>query len=140
VKAVLDTSVLVSAFLKPESLPGAAVRAGLEGHYGLCLSLDILAEVSRTLRKKTRLRRKYSYVDNDVCFYIDRLVSASDLVTRLPNMASVSRDPDDDHVIAAAIASGARAIVTGDKDLLCLKKHLHINMLSVREFLTIIER
>jgi putative PIN family toxin of toxin-antitoxin system len=140
VKAVLDTSVLVSAFLKPESLPGAAVRAGLEGHYGLCLSLDILAEAARTLRNKTRLCRKYSYVDNDVSFYIDRLVSASDVVTSLPNTGLVSRDPDDDHVIAAAVASGARAIVTGDKDLLCLKRYLHIDMLSVREFLTIIEK
>jgi predicted nucleic acid-binding protein len=45
VKAVLDTSVLVSAFIKPRSLPGAVVRAGIAGRYDLCVFVGILALV-----------------------------------------------------------------------------------------------
>ena len=73
VKAVLDSSVLVSAFLKPNSLPGAVVRAGIAGRYDLCLSLGILAETARILRDKPRLRQRYSYTDEArLCAFMRR--------------------------------------------------------------------
>lgn len=34
--------------------------------------------------------------------------------------APVSRDPDDDHVLAAALGAEAQLIVSGDKDLLVI--------------------
>lgn len=46
----------------------------------------------------------------------------------------VCRDPDDDWVLATAVAGHADAIVTGDRDLLSLKEYSRIAALSPRQF------
>lgn len=45
------------------------------------------------------------------------------------------RDPDDDWVLATAIAGQAEVIVTGDDDLLCLRSFQGIAILSPRQFI-----
>ena len=42
----------------------------------------------------------------------------------------VSRDPDDDHVLACAVSAKADRIVSGDNDLLTLKQHRGIAILT----------
>lgn len=49
---------------------------------------------------------------------------------------AVCRDPDDDWVLATAIAGEAGAIVTGDADLLTLSSYSGIEILSPRQFVS----
>ena len=46
----------------------------------------------------------------------------------------ISRDVDDDNVLAAAIFEKVDCIVTGDKDLLIVKNYKNIKILSPRDF------
>lgn len=46
-----------------------------------------------------------------------------------------SRDPDDDPFLSCALASGAKRIVSKDKDLLDLKRPFGIEILTPRQFL-----
>lgn len=48
--------------------------------------------------------------------------------------APICRDSDDDPVLAAALGGEVACIVTGDKDLLVLKKHRGIPILSTDKF------
>lgn len=49
--------------------------------------------------------------------------------------APVSRDPDDDHVLAAALGAEAQLIVSGDKDLLVLGVFQGIPILTAAQTL-----
>jgi putative PIN family toxin of toxin-antitoxin system len=48
---------------------------------------------------------------------------------------TVIADPDDDHVLACAIAANADFIVSGDKHLLDLKRHQGIEIVNAGEAL-----
>ena len=63
-----------------------------------------------------------------------------EFVEPLPLPARVCRDKDDDIVLATAVAGKANVIVTGDDDLLALKKFRDIRILSPRQFLEFLDR
>jgi putative PIN family toxin of toxin-antitoxin system len=133
--AIVDTSVLVSAFLFPDSVPGRIVALAGQGAYALHFSPIILEELRRSLRNP-RLRNAYPYSDAKIdAWCADLHEIGSVVLAPLPDIGGVCRDPDDDHVIAAALAVKADAIVTGDKDLLVLAGYQGIRILSARAFL-----
>jgi putative PIN family toxin of toxin-antitoxin system len=49
--------------------------------------------------------------------------------------SQVCRDPDDDNILAAAVSGNCDCIITGDKDLLVLKKYEGVEIFSPRDFL-----
>ena len=134
--AVVDASVLVSAFLFPESVPGRIIKFAGQGQFAMHLSPILLEEVRRSLLN-ARLRKAYGHDEDSVvtwCAGLSRIGSV--FSGRLPDIGLVCRDPDDDHVIATAVAVGASIIVTGDKDLLSLGHVEPIRILTARAFLS----
>ena len=131
--AVVDASVLVSAFLFPYSVPGEVIALAQEGRYRLVLSPILIEEVRRSLLNP-RLEDAYGHSAEAVDAWCVAMEGLCDLVEELPSIAPVCRDPDDDHVIAAALAAEAAFIVTGDKDLLDLAQHDGIRIVTARAF------
>jgi len=138
VRVLLDSSVLISAFLIPENPAGMLVRAGLDDRFEICVSLDILEEVDRSLRNKLRLRKRYRYIDEQIAWFITSLAASVSVVSELPAIPRVCRDPNDDHVLAAALAANADSVVTGDRDLLALGNHQGVRILTVRALLDLL--
>lgn len=129
-RIVLDTNVLVAAFVA-EGLCRDIVRRRVKTHELITsqILLDELAEV---------LKRKFDVELNNLAwfaFYKDRAT----LVHSAGLDLSVSRDPDDDFVLAAAIAGHADVIVTGDEDLLVLRQHQGVRILSPRQFVQLLD-
>ncbi len=72
-------------------------------------------------------------------------VTVQDLVSGYSALATVIEaepiepvilvDPDDDAVLACALSADAEIIVSGDSDLLDLKEHKEIRILTATEFL-----
>jgi uncharacterized protein len=61
--------------------------------------------------------RRYLSVD-DATEYVDGLVVIAELLDDPPSPPAVTRDPEDDYLVALAPASGADALVSGDAHLL----------------------
>lgn len=67
------------------------------------------------------------------------LETACYLITDLPQVRGVVRDPNDDMVVACALRAGADYIVTRDKDLLSLGTHEGIRIVTPRQFLDLLD-
>ena len=130
-RIVCDTNVLVAA-LVADGLCRDIVKRRLPMHE-LYASKGLLDELRLTLR------RKFNAAPGDVPFlhaYRERVVLVKPAVLRRP----VCRDPDDDLVLATAIAARAGCILTGDDDLLSLKRHAGIAIVSPRAFVDALDR
>ena len=66
VRAVLDSSILVSAFIAPQKELMNLLRLPLRGHYELVLSEEILSETAQSLLTKDSIRSYATYADEDV--------------------------------------------------------------------------
>jgi predicted nucleic acid-binding protein len=64
---------------------------------------------------------------------------AVEVVTPLSTPSVVAADPDDDHVIAAAVAAGADLLISGDRHLLALGTHANIQIISPAEAIRILD-
>ena len=135
--AVIDSTVLVSAFLTEGGVSAELLRYAREGVFLVFLSEDILTETQHTLAYP-RIRERYDYTDVDVADFLNRLRLAATLVTELPQMTVVTRDPNDDMVIATAARAQAAYIVTRDDDLLSLQQYEDITIISPEAFMAIL--
>lgn len=125
-RLVLDSNVLVAALGTRGMCAELLERVLLVHEYAI--DAHILEEVERALRTKFRLPE--ARVAEGL-----RLLRDSGLwFDPSPLPASVSRDPDDDAILALAKASGSALIVTGDDDLLVLHPWEGVAIVRPRDF------
>ncbi len=139
-RAVLDTTILVSAFLNPvEGGPSYDIlKLADAGAFELILSDDILEETVKVLLTAARLRKRYHYSDEAAIDYCRELANfAAEIISDVPDI-QVVRDPNDDMILACAIAAKADTLVTRDKDLLSLESYKEISVLSPEDFLAML--
>jgi putative PIN family toxin of toxin-antitoxin system len=138
--AVLDSTVLVSAFLTPGGAADALLDQAKAGRFLCVLAEDIVAETARVLLEKPHIRQRYSYTDADVQEYAQGLRQAAFLVSALPSLSGVVRDPNDDMILACAVAASASHVVTRDPDLLSLETYEGIAIVAPEAFLALLRR
>ena len=125
-RLVLDSNVLIAAFIS-RGLCSEILEACLKKHE-IVLSDPIAKELRKNLVQKFHLPGK------DVEEYLHVLSLHADWVHPPALGQLVSRDPKDDAIIATAVAGKAAYLVSGDKDLLTLKKFGRVQIVTPRVF------
>jgi len=136
-KIVLDSTVLVSAFLTAHGAADAVIQRARDGAVLVYVSDAILDETQQVLAYP-RLVQQYRYTPQDVQAFCDRVRAAVILVSPLPPFPAICRDPNDDMVLACALAAAAQYLVTRDKDLLVLQQYEGIAIITPEALLAIL--
>ena len=106
-------------------------------HVQLFTSTALLEELAEVLLRPVAATR-LGIVGRSARELLADYVDAVDLVTPPAVPRVVAGDPDDDHVVAAAIAAEADLIVSGDRHLLALGTHRAIRIVTPAEAIKII--
>ena len=137
-RVILDSVVAVSAFLT-DGLTADLVSMCQE-NVNLYTAEEILQEIRRVLLEKPHIRNRYRYSSEQVEVFIDYLRNISTVVTHLPEIRVIERDPKDDMIIACAVAVSADYIISRDRDLLDLGNHEQIQIVPPKEFIHILRQ
>ena len=125
-RLVLDTNVLIAAFVSRGSC--TEVFEHCARMHELFTSLFILDELSQKLVAKIGASRAEARA-------VTRLLRfRSEVIEPVAVEPHVCGDPDDLPVLGTALAAHARALVTGDLDLLALRRHERGRILAPRDF------
>ena len=135
-RVVLDTNVIISATLIRGGQEDQIVRAWQRGVFELVLSPPILEEMGRALFYDKLRKLRWMTVE-EVAELLQALAQGSVVVSGRSKVKA-SRDPDDDKFLAAAIEAEARFVVTGDRDLLALRRYRNVRIITPARFLRII--
>lgn len=128
-RVCLDSNVLVAAFIA-RGLCADLLKLVLS-EYDLIVPEVVAEEVRRVL--STKLKASQSALSA-----VDAVLERCTTVPRLDAPSPISlRDPDDERVLAEAIAAGAEILVSGDQDLLVAAGESPIRILSPRAFLAL---
>ena len=128
-RLVLDTNVLISAILVPNSIPAKALNWGEDN--GVILYSDAtLAELLSVLR-----RSKFAkYIDANNIEGLSRRIKTTWVSVPILQQVKLCRDAKDDKFIELALNGDATHLITGDTDLLVLHPIQNIPVINPRRF------
>jgi putative PIN family toxin of toxin-antitoxin system len=133
-KVTVDTNVLVSALVFGRGKPHQLLQKALSGEISLTVSKAIVDEVADVLG------RKFGASAEDIAIAQSVIADAARTVRPAVELYVIKEDPADNRILECAVSAGEDYLVTGDKDLLRLKRYDSIRILSVTDFLQIAEK
>jgi putative PIN family toxin of toxin-antitoxin system len=113
-RVVIGPAVLVSAFISPLGNPAALWQAVRDERLEMVTCPRLLAELTAVLQRPKF--RRYATLD-EVNAFVAEVARYGVRLADVDDPPRVSRDPNDDYLVALARTAGVRALVSGDRDL-----------------------
>ena len=138
-RVVLDTNVIISAFLW-DGPPTDILVALQTGIFEAFSSSDVLTEELDRILRKPKFRHRLSETGYTADSIVRIFGSLADIVCLVDFLEPPPvRDPDDIAVLSTAYSARADFIITGDDDLLSLKKFSSIRIITPRRMIDILQ-
>jgi putative PIN family toxin of toxin-antitoxin system len=134
---VIDTNVFVSAFLSSAGIPARIVEHWQRQDFEVVVTAALVQEYERSLNYP-HVARRHGMGPEEIAQIVAGVAQFSVVVQVGDSIAVVADDPDDDKIIACALAGEADYIVSGDAHLLDLEKYGDVQILSPRMFLLVL--
>lgn len=135
-RVVADTNIVVSGLLW-HGPPRQVLDRARRGEIHLFTSIELLEELEDVLqRKKFSRRLRLASVSPD--YLVFGYANLTQLVRPATIEPVVLEDPDDDAVLACALAAQAQAIVSGDSHLLDLRRHREVSIYTAQQLLDLL--
>lgn len=112
-RCLIDTNVLVSAFLWPRSTPAQAIKKATTAPFSACVSPYSLAELREVVA------RKWPESLGDLDVFIESILIDMVVTTKTighPLEQAILRDIGDIPILEDAIGADVDIIISGDKD------------------------
>ena len=136
-RVVLDTGILIAALITADTSPDQVYQAWRKKRFTLVTSGWQLEEFRRASRYE---RVKKFLKPTEAGNLVNGLKRHATVLKELPDV-DLSRDPQDNPVLAMAIAGEADYLVTGDRrGLLSLKRVGTTRIVTAAEFLKILKK
>lgn len=137
-RAVIDTNALLAGLLW-HGPPHALLEHVRSGKLAMVSSPVLLAELTEVIGRPkfdTILVRANTSREGALA----EMRQLAEVIDPPPLLHPVCRDPDDDHVLALALAAQVDLIISGDEDLLVLQSFEEMPILSPAQALEIISK
>ncbi|OIN88889.1 putative toxin-antitoxin system toxin component, PIN family [Candidatus Beckwithbacteria bacterium CG_4_10_14_0_2_um_filter_47_25] len=125
-RVVIDTNVLISGFYW-SGIPKRIINLWLKGKFRLYVSPGTAAELISLLIRFEVPRTKIKNIKKILVTHSVRIIPQQKV--------TVCRDPKDNQFLELCLAASADYLITGDKDLLILKKFHQTQIFSPKQFL-----
>lgn len=126
-KVTIDTNVIISALIFGGNSK-IIVGKLLKREFVAFTSIQLVSELVETLLIKFNFTR-------EMILKLDALIASNFVVVYPTKRINVARDIDDNRVLEVAVTSNSKYIITGDKDLLVIKRYKNIDIISPKEFI-----
>lgn len=128
-KVVIDTNIFVSSFFGGN--PRKIIDLWKKEKITLCLSNAILDEYIDVLH---RIGLKDEQELEELLSLFSKGFNLL-FTTKTPQLKIIRNDPDDNKFIECAVALKANVVISGDKEVLAVKEHMGIKILTPQQFL-----
>jgi len=135
--AVLDANILVSGILVPAGIPARILLAAFAGVFS-CFASEVIVREVLTSLGRDRVRRRYRVDPARISQIQQFLESDGILVPITVTVQGVASHPEDDLVLATAVSAQVDYLITGDRQLLALGKYDGVQIVTPRDFATIL--
>jgi putative PIN family toxin of toxin-antitoxin system len=133
VRVVFDTNIYISAFAIPGGNAEDAYLEAVRGTFELFTSVAILTETARVLQTK------FDWTAEKARDAVQAISATATVLRPRPSLHLLKDEPDN-RILECALAAQAEWIVSGDRHLLMLKKHGHITIVSLSDFLSTLQK